>query len=231
MDKKLTAQLASFQTLTSNAEALQDRRKDTEADREVVNYIFHRIQAICPGWQYSLGHMNEHEKQQLLKTMKREWLNELMDRGINQKELIDYALKKLKEGSSPFFPKVGKFIEWCDEGRLPVGTKKEAESYIEIQKYSCQPRESREPSTLSPETYHTFSVICDIGEMDILNIWDRTKALECWSKHHRETLQLLKDGKTLKIAPPPAEKLEHLHVPAKPKTVSEAFISMRKGLK
>lgn len=227
MDKQLQAQLASFQTLTTNAEASYKPKQDTEEDRKVVNYIFHKIQAICPAWQHSLGKMSEEEKQQLLKTMKREWLNELMDRKINQQHLIDYALKRLKGTSNPFFPAVGQFIEWCEEGKLPEGTTGTLESYKEILGYLVKPAKNRELIDLRPETYATM-----IGIQDFYTFRhaDTKRSKEIWFQAHDKTLQDMKDGKDIPVAPKPVEKLEQIRVAGKRSTMMDAMKSMRDGL-
>ncbi len=203
---------------------------EIEQDRQLITRLFSRLNVICPAGFHQFNKLSPAEAQVQIKQVMREWLNELKIRKIDSPELIEYALARLRSEVSPFMPAVGRFIELCEEGRIPAGTKSVAESYTEISKYSFMPRERREPSSLSPATYHTFSMICEGGNWVSFTKYDQAKAIEFWNRHYEETLQLLKAGKALKVAPPPAEKLEYLHVPAKHKTVSEAFNKMRKGL-
>ena len=204
---------------------------EIEQDRRLITELFSRLNVIFPAGFHQLNKLNSDEAQLHIKQLMRVWLNELKIRQIDNPMLIDYALARLRSEGTPFMPTVGRFVELCEEGRIPEGTKTVAESYTEIYKYSCQPEECHEPSLLSLATYHTFSVICERGGWGAFKKLGQANAFEFWSRHYEDTLQLLKAGKALRVAPPPVEKLEHLFVPAKPETVSRALFNMRKGLK
>ncbi|MEY8205933.1 MAG: hypothetical protein RPR40_12800, partial [Bermanella sp.] len=110
------------------------------------------------------------------------------------------------------------------------GTKNALESYSEMSIFNCLPREKREPSTLSAETYHTFSVICEGGNLSYYRSLPESKAVKYWGDRHAETLTRMKKGQSLKIAPPPSPKLEHTHRPASKSTALGALAAMRAGL-
>lgn len=203
-----------LQTLTtriSESELLAVRgNQDTEQDRKIISFIFHKLQAICPAWQQSLAGMAQGEKEQLLKTIKREWLNSLMSAGINDQRTIDYALNRVKEEGSPFLPTIGVFLRYCEEGSLPAGIKTPEQSYKEVCEYQCLPREKRQPSGLSPEVWHT------LGNLNDLHSWRHmaeTKHKQYWLDEYKRTVKRLKDGRPLDEAPPPRKAIENKPTP------------------
>ena len=200
-DKDLTEakqHLATLQTQIGKAESLRQQKayQDSEDDRKVINYIFHKLQAICPAWQQSLAGMAQDEKEQLLKTQKREWLDSLMMAGINQRHIIDYALNQVKASGNPFMPTIGQFLGWCAEGNIPEGTKSPHEAYKEICQYDCLPREKKQPWGLSPEVYHTLNQIGrNIFEWQRMN---KEKHKKYWEDEYQKPLD--RDWETIVLA-------------------------------
>jgi hypothetical protein len=231
MENHLATQqhLQTLVTRISESEALANvqANQDTEQDRKVVSYIIHKLQAICPAWQQSLAGMGHDEKAQLMKTIKREWLNSLMAEGVNQQHIIDYALNKVKESGNPFMPTVGQFIAWCREGNMPEGTKGCLESYKEIQAYLALPLESRKLSGLNPEVYHTLH---NLGDFHGFRHADKKRALEIWTQEHNRTLEDLRNGKPLAVAPPPRVAIEKTHTPLDKQKAISSIQAMRAAL-
>jgi len=232
MDNHLEAKqhLATLTTQIGKAEALAEKQQteDSEQDRKIINYIFHKLQAICPAWQQSLAGMSHDEKEKLLKTQKREWLSSLMAAGINQRHVIDYALNCVKESGNPFLPTIGQFIGWCREGSLPEGILTPHKAYKEVTEYQCLPREQRKPQGLSPEVYHTLVSLADIHAWRHMS---KDKHKEYWESEYQRTLELLRAGGQLKQAPEPVKSIEKTHTPMnKDKAINE-LRAMREALK
>jgi len=217
-------------TQISKSEALSEKvtTEDTQQDRQVVSYIIHKLQAICPAWQQSLAGMGPDEKAQLLKTIKREWLNSLMAERISQQHVIDFALDKVKQSGNPFMPTIGQFIAYCHEGSLPEGTKTAFDAYKEVCEYQCLPREKRQPYGLSPEVWHTLANIQDIHSWRQM---EKKKHKEYWFDEYERTLQTLRDGGPLHEAPPPRQAIENKRTPINKEKAINSLKAMRDQLK
>lgn len=203
----------------------EERAPLTDDAKRYNNEIFKRVINTCPAWKQAFS------TEQAAKGMRREWLIGFSEAGGITSSHIEFALKKLREKGSPFMPSIGEFLGWCDLAKLPVGTKSAQDSYSEMLKYNCLPREKREPSTLSTETYHTFGVICESGNLSYFRNLQEAKALDYWKGRHDETLTRMKNGQPLKLAPAPVEKLEKIHQPASKSTAMSAIQAMKQGLK
>ncbi len=210
--------------------AESDAQGETQGDRKFITDLFARLNTVCTAGFHNLKALSPGEAQAQIRLNMREWLNEFKSSGMDNPALIDYAMGRIRSLGSPFVPTVGEFIALCDEGRLPAGTKNGQDSYKEMLKYNILPREKREPSTLSPETYHTFSVICESGNLPYFRDLDESKSIKFWVARHDETLARMKDGQALKLAPAPAEKLEHIRQPASKQTAMSAIQAMKEGL-
>lgn len=220
----LQRQVSTLTQLTTSQELEGKRVHLSDDAKHYNNEIFKRIIAICPAWKQAFS------TAQAAKDARREWLVGFSDAEGITSQTVEYALSKLRQRGNPFMPTIGEFVSWCDEGRLPAGTKNALESYSEMSIFNCLPREKREPSTLSAETYHTFSVICEGGNLSYYRSLPESKAVKYWGDRHAETLTRMKKGQSLKIAPPPSPKLEHTHRPASKSTALGALAAMRAGL-
>ncbi len=216
--------------MLAHSKAEFDAQGETQGDRSFITALFARLNTVCTAGFHNLKALSPEEAQAQIKRNMREWLNEFKASGMDNPALIDYAMGRIRAQGSPFVPTVGEFIALCDEGRLPAGTKSGQDSYSEMLKYNCLPREKREPSKLAPETYHTFSVICESGNLSYFRNLKESKALDYWKDRHAETLARMKEGKQLKQAPAPTEKLEQIRQPASKQTAMSAIQAMRNGL-
>lgn len=203
---------------------------ETREDRKFITDLFARLNVICTAGFHNLKSLSPEEAKAQIRLGMREWLDEFKLAKMNSPELVEYAVGRIRSSGSPFIPTVGEFLQYCEEGRLPVGTKNAKESYEEWFDYDCKPKEKREPSTLSQPTYHTMSVIFGSGRKGHLTGSKPADAEKCWTKIYDQTLERLKDGKPLKVAPEPAIKLEKLRTPSKKSTAANAIAEMKKGL-
>lgn len=221
--------LSQCSTAISKADSVkQGRENETSQDRELITGIFKRLQSACPAWRQSLAGLPVEEAQELLRQTKRDWLNTFMGHGINDMRLIDYAFTRLLASSNPFMPTVGQFIAWCNEGKVPEGTKTPLEAYKEISQYQCLPREKRQPWGLSPEVYHTLYNLGDHVSWRVMNKQEHKKY---WDDEYKVTLQTLRDGGPLHQARQPTAHIENKRTPLdKPKAIS-ALQAMRDQLK
>lgn len=228
-DLQVRQHYQTLMTQIGKAEALANKQQggDTDQDRKVINYIFHKLQAICPAWQQSLAGMGHDEKEQLLKTIKREWLNSLMMEGISQHHIIDYALNCVKESGSPFLPTVGQFLGWCREGSIPDGIKTPMQAYKEVTAYMCLPVNERKPWGLSPEVYHTLASLGDVYKWKHMQEKEHRKY---WEDEYKNTLETLRNGQPLIEAHEPKAFIENKRTPLDKEKAINQLREMRKGL-
>ena len=135
----------------------EKQREITPDAAEYINEVFKRITAICPAWKQAFSNSEE------LAAIKKEWMTGFFDSNIRSKQSVDFAMSKLRDSGEAFIPPVGRFIEWCRDGAMPEGTKNTLQAYKEVIAYQCLPREKRQPSTLSQETWHTLNNLCDLA--------------------------------------------------------------------
>lgn len=189
---------------------------------EYINDVFKRLTAICPAWKQAFSSTEE------LNNVKKEWITGFFDSGIRSKQVVDYALSKLRDSGDAFIPPVGKFIGWCREGNLPEGTKGCLDSYKEIQGYLILPSESRKLKGLNPEVYHTLHNLFDFYAFRHA---DQKKAIKMWSDEHEKTLEIMRNGGPIDEAPEPRKSIENNRTPLdKTKAVSQ-LQKMRESLK
>lgn len=196
----------------------------SEDAKRYNNEIFKRVIAICPAWRASFKTADE------AKAVRREWLIAFSQEPGITSESIEYAIGRLRETGTRFLPAIGEFIAWCREGRLPEKIKSVHESYTEICAYNCLPSNEREPSSLSPEVFHTLVSLHDVFG------WKRSskdKHKEIWKDQYQKTINHILNGGHLKRAPEPRKKLTGVTTPmseaSKQQKIQE-LKKMRQGL-
>jgi hypothetical protein len=197
------------------------QREITPEAGEYINEVFTRLTAICPAWKQAFSSTKE------LNAVKKEWITGFYDSGIKSKHVVDYALAKLRESGEAFIPPVGRFIAWCREGSLPEGIKGCLDSYKEIQGYLALPLESRKLSGLNPEVYHTLH---NLGDFYGFRHADKKRSLEIWTQEHERTLETLRNGGQLAVAPPPRVAIEKTHTPIAKEAAISRLQAMRSQL-
>jgi len=198
------------------------QREITPEAADYINDVFKRLTAICPAWKQAFASTEE------LNSVKKEWITGFFDSGIRSKAVVDYALSKLRESGDAFIPPVGRFIGWCREGNLPEGTKNSLQGYKEVCEYQCLPREKRQPSGLSPEVWHTLNNLGDIANWRQM---DKLKHKKYWDEEHEITLELLRNGGVMDIAPPPRQAIERQKKPLDKTKAISRIQAMREQLK
>lgn len=227
----LQAQLLQHSTTISKADESQQRKQNESIDdRKLISSIFVRLQSACPAWKQSIASLPADEAQAVINQIKRDWLNCFMENEINDMRLIDYAFSRLQASKSPFLPTVGQFMEWCEDGRVPAGTKTHSDSYKEITGWLMQASDRRHISDLSDSVYHTYVSMED--QQGFRQLGDRIKRMEIWRSEYKRTLDKLKEGGHIRVAPP-ANQMQIGNSKARPaskETMMSALEAMRKGL-
>ena len=78
----------------------------------LVNQVVKELMAIFPAWKKEMskaGHQAEVKKQ---------FMKAFVESRINTYEKLNYGLKKARNHDSPYFPSVGQFVSWCQDGYL-----------------------------------------------------------------------------------------------------------------
>lgn len=227
----LQAQLSQHTTTISKAEEIQQKKANESVDdRKLISSIFVRLQSACPAWKQSIASLPADEAQSVINQIKRDWLNCFMENEINDMRLIDYAFSRLQASKNPFLPTVGQFMEWCEDGRVPAGTKTHSDSFKEISGWLMQASDRRQISDLSDSVYHTYVSMED--QQGFRELGDRNKSREIWRNEYQNTLDKLKEGKHIRTAPP-ANQMQISKTKARPatkETAMSALAAMRKGL-
>jgi hypothetical protein len=221
--------LSQLKTIISKADAIEEAKaNESSADRDLISGIFVRLQSACPAWKQSLAGLGQDEAQQVFNQAKRDWLNAFMENQINDMRLINYAFSRLLATPNPFMPTVGEFIAWCREGAIPEGTKNTLQAYKEVCAYQCLPREKRLPSTLSQETWHTLS---NLGDLAGWRHMEKMKHKKYWDEEFEVTIEKLRNGEPLDIAPEPRAAIERIKTPLDKENAISQLRAMRESIK
>ncbi len=79
----------------------------------VINSIFAGLKAAYPAWRQTFTTDNDLEE------AKKAWVKALIENRITSKEQVQQGLQQARKDTSPFWPSVGKFIEWCKVSPAP----------------------------------------------------------------------------------------------------------------
>jgi hypothetical protein len=111
---------------------------------------------------------------------------------------------------------------------MTVEPKNGLQSYKEVCSYQSLPREQRQPSTLSPETWHTWNKLCgSIGWRHM----DKLSKKRRWEEEHELTLDKLRSQEPLDVAPKPRAAIERTKQPASKETGASHLQAMRESIK
>lgn len=97
----------------------QAPKKQAVPDRvgKFVDRLFIRLKSIFPAWKQAF------ESDEFYNEAKRLWLEALLNNGITTAAQFQAGIAQAERSNSPFFPSVGQFIAWCNEGAysgLPI---------------------------------------------------------------------------------------------------------------
>ena len=200
----------------------EKQREITPDAAEYINEVFKRITAICPAWKQAFSSSEE------LSAIKKEWMTGFFDSNIRSKQSVDFAMSKLRDSGEAFIPTVGRFIGWCRDGAMPEGTKNTLQAYKEVCAYQCLPREKRIPSTLSQETWHTLS---NLGDLAGWRHMEKMKHKKYWDEEFEVTIEKLRNGEPLDIAPEPRAAIERIKTPLDKENAISQLRAMRESIK
>ena len=85
-----------------------------------------------------------------------------------------------------------------------------------------------QPYGLSPEVWHTLNNLGDIANWRQM---DKIKHKKYWEEEHEVTLELLRNGGTMDIAPPPRPAIERDKKPVDKQKAISRIQAMREQLK
>ncbi|HII3707923.1 replication protein P [Pasteurella multocida] len=79
---------------------------------KTIDLLFTRLKTIFPAWRSAFSSDFEYNE------AKKYWLETLINERITSVAQIRIGVERARKSESPFFPSVGQFIEWCNEGAL-----------------------------------------------------------------------------------------------------------------
>ncbi|MDN2661825.1 replication protein P [Psychromonas sp. 14N.309.X.WAT.B.A12] len=91
----------------------------------LVNRLFSELQAIFPAWR------NTFPTEESLNHAKRSWVKGFLDAGIRTLEQIRFGVKHARLSTSPYWPALGAFIEWCKPKAEDFGLPCREDAYAE----------------------------------------------------------------------------------------------------
>ncbi|MDY0691297.1 replication protein P [Pasteurella multocida] len=98
---------------------------------KTIDLLFTRLKTIFPAWRSAFSNDNEYNE------AKKYWLETLINERITSVAQIRIGVERARKSESPFFPSVGQFIAWCNEGALEAQGMPALEELIErIKAYS-----------------------------------------------------------------------------------------------
>jgi hypothetical protein len=91
----------------------------------VINRLFADLQALFPAWRQS------YPGEADLAAAKRGWTRALVEAGVTTEEQLQWGLRRARLSSSPFWPSVGQFIQWCQPDPISLGLPSPEQAYRE----------------------------------------------------------------------------------------------------
>lgn len=104
--------------------------KITDRDAKVINALFSEMQGAFPAWR------NAFPDQDAIDQAKKTWAKALIENGVTNPQQVAMGVRKARKSSSPYFPSVGQFIEWCNPSFEDFGLPDEREAFEEACKNS-----------------------------------------------------------------------------------------------
>lgn len=152
--------------------------------------------------------------------MRRQWLQGLIEAGINTREMIDSGLARCRQHASPFLPSIGQFIGWCRTAAEElVKLPSEVDARIAMNYELARAPEIRDWTRYHPAVYWVYSRHSSFDWKAMRDKEQRIAFSEAWAevkKKVREgfdfTAALPKKKTVVVIAEIPATKESgHLH--------------------
>ncbi|MGC7561273.1 replication protein P [Pasteurella sp. PK-2025] len=77
---------------------------------KTIDFLFARLKTIFPAWKSAFSNDAEYNE------AKKYWLETLINERITSVAQIRIGVERARKSESPFFPSVGQFVAWCNEG-------------------------------------------------------------------------------------------------------------------
>lgn len=128
----------------------------TDSDRQwtanAVNRVIHQLKAIFPAWTAAL------KTPELEAEARRQWLQGLLEAGINTDRQIHAGLARCRSHSSPFLPSVGQFVDWCRQaGEEASGMPVESMARSALNQELGKPAQHRNWARHHPAVYWAYT--------------------------------------------------------------------------
>jgi len=162
---------------------------------EVFNRFFTALQAIFPAWK------NAFPTTQHLEAAKRQWLEALVENGIDSSERLNIGLKKARDEGGDFFPSPAKFVAWCKPTPQDFGLPTFENAYREVCD-KCGYVGHVEWSHAA--VYHAIS---QVGIYDFRQM-THDKALSAFKNAYKLTVEAVMRGEALPQLPKVIERKE-----------------------
>ncbi|ANJ89313.1 TPA: replication protein P [Pasteurella multocida] len=115
-----------------NYKAPQIVRAEVTAEmNKTIDFLFTRLKTIFPAWKSAFSSDREYQE------AKKYWLETLINERITSVAQIRIGVERARKSESPFFPSVGQFVAWCNDGALAAQGMPALEELLErIKAYS-----------------------------------------------------------------------------------------------
>ncbi|HDX1086945.1 replication protein P [Pasteurella multocida] len=115
-----------------NYKAPQVAKAEVTAEmNKTIDFLFTRLKTIFPAWKSAFSSDREYQE------AKKYWLETLINERITSVAQIRVGVERARKSESPFFPSVGQFVAWCNDGALEAQGMPSLEELLErIKAYS-----------------------------------------------------------------------------------------------
>ncbi|MFK3559390.1 replication protein P [Pasteurella multocida] len=115
-----------------NYKAPQVAKAEVTAEmNKTIDFLFTRLKTIFPAWKSAFSSDREYQE------AKKYWLETLINERITSVAQIRIGVERARKSESPFFPSVGQFVAWCNDGALAAQGMPALEELLErIKAYS-----------------------------------------------------------------------------------------------
>lgn len=99
---------------TTATNIAQKRQKPSVSSNatKLLDRMFLRLKSLFPAWKQAFENLEDYNN------AKQVWFEELLKADVMTPEQLKQGLDCAAKSTSPFFPSVGQFIAWCQEGVL-----------------------------------------------------------------------------------------------------------------
>lgn len=92
---------------------------------KIINHIFMRFESFIPSMKYT------HDSAVSLGNIKKEFIYELRSKNVNEMNIINVAIEKIRGSGVRFIPTPGEFINFCKQDPKSLGLPSHSDAYDE----------------------------------------------------------------------------------------------------